>query len=111
MTDDLEHRLADDARAAPGLDLDRLRAALARRAADDRLLDVAHGTYDSPLGTLTVIVTPLAGVSSERPMVAAKASSSRMVRSDQAATLVRTTAGTRTIANIAARTVRAIDRV
>ena len=58
MTDDLEHRLADGARAGPALDLERLRAWLARRAADDGLLDVAHGTYDSPLGTLTVIVTP-----------------------------------------------------
>ena len=58
MTDDLERRLADGARARPALDLDRLRAALARRAADDGVLDVAHGIYDSPLGTLTVIVTP-----------------------------------------------------
>ena len=58
MTDDLERRLADGARAGPALDLDRLRAALAGRAADDGLLDVAHGTYDSPLGALTVIVTP-----------------------------------------------------
>jgi len=58
VTDDLERRLADGARAGPALDLDRLRAALARQAADDGLLDVAHGTYDSPLGTLTVIVTP-----------------------------------------------------
>jgi len=58
VTDDLERRLADGARAGPALDLDRLRAALARRAADDGLLDVAHGTYDSPLGTLTAIVTP-----------------------------------------------------
>ena len=58
MTDDLERRLADGARAGPALDLDRLRAALARRAADDGVLDVAHGTYDSPLGALTVVVTP-----------------------------------------------------
>ena len=58
MTEDLERRLAHGTRAGPALDLDRLRAALARRAADDGLLDVAHGTYDSPLGTLTVIVTP-----------------------------------------------------
>ena len=58
MTDDLERRLADDARAGPELDLDRLRASLARRAADGGLLDVAHGTYDSPLGPLTVVVTP-----------------------------------------------------
>ena len=58
MTDDLERRLANHARAEPALDLDGLRAALARRAADDGLLDVAHGTYDSPLGTLVVFVTP-----------------------------------------------------
>ena len=58
MTDDLERRLADGAHAGPAVNLDRLRAALARRAADDGLLDVAHGTYDSPLGTLTVVVTP-----------------------------------------------------
>ncbi len=32
--------------------------AVARRAADDGLLDVAHGTYESPLGPLTVMVTP-----------------------------------------------------
>ena len=58
MTDDLERRLADDARAGSRLDLEHLRAALARRAADDGLLDVAHGTYDSPIGTLNVMVTP-----------------------------------------------------
>jgi len=58
VTDELERRLADDARGVPELDLDRLRAALARRAAADGLLDVAHGSYDSPLGTLTVMVTP-----------------------------------------------------
>ena len=56
MTDDLERRLADAPVPAP--DLRRLRAALARRAADDGLLDVGYGTYDSPLGTLTVMVTP-----------------------------------------------------
>jgi methylated-DNA-[protein]-cysteine S-methyltransferase len=58
VTDDLERRLAEDVPAGPGLDLDGLRAALARRAADDGILDVAHGTYDSTLGTLTVMVTP-----------------------------------------------------
>jgi methylated-DNA-[protein]-cysteine S-methyltransferase len=57
VTDDLERRLAGGAPAAP-LDLQGLRATLARRAADDGLLDVAHGTYDSPLGPLTVMVTP-----------------------------------------------------
>ena len=58
MNDDLESRLS--AGATPGLDLDlaQLRAVLARRAAQDGLLDVAYGTYDSPLGPLTVFVTP-----------------------------------------------------
>jgi len=57
MTDELERRLS----AAPPagvLDLDRLRDVLARRAANDGLLDVAYGTYESPLGPLTVVVTP-----------------------------------------------------
>ncbi|HEY6608159.1 MAG TPA: methylated-DNA--[protein]-cysteine S-methyltransferase [Candidatus Limnocylindria bacterium] len=56
MTDDLERRLA--ARDTPELDLDALRADLARRAADAGLLDVAHASFDSPLGPLTVFVTP-----------------------------------------------------
>ena len=58
MNDDLESRLT--AGATPDLDLDlaQLRAVLARRAAQDGLLDVAYGTYDSPLGPLTVFVTP-----------------------------------------------------
>lgn len=58
MTEDLERRLADAAGAGPGLDLERLREVLARRAADEGILDVAHATYDSPLGPLTVMVTP-----------------------------------------------------
>ena len=57
MTDDLDRRLTDAARPATTLDLDGLRSVLARRAAEDGLLDVAHGTYDSPLGRLTVMVT------------------------------------------------------
>ena len=57
MTDDLERRLRD-ASAPPTYDAGRLRAGLVQRAADEGLLDVAHGTYDSPLGTLTVMVTP-----------------------------------------------------
>ena len=64
MSDDLERRLRARPRAeAP--DLARLRDALARRAADAGLLDVAYGTHDSPLGTLTVFVTQrgLAGIS------------------------------------------------
>jgi methylated-DNA-[protein]-cysteine S-methyltransferase len=56
MSDDLERRLSSH--AAPDLDLEQLRAVLARRAAHDGLLDVGYGTYDSPLGPLTVFVTP-----------------------------------------------------
>jgi methylated-DNA-[protein]-cysteine S-methyltransferase len=56
MTDDLERRLAS-ASDAP-LDLGALRARLARRAADEGLLDIAYGVADSPLGPLTVMVTP-----------------------------------------------------
>ena len=55
MTDDLERRLA--ASPEPPLDLDGLRAELARRAAHEGVLDVAYGVADSPLGPLTVIVT------------------------------------------------------
>lgn len=57
MTDELERQLSTDAPAAP-LDLARLRASLARRATDEGILDVAYGTYDSPLGRLLVVVTP-----------------------------------------------------
>lgn len=57
MTDDLERRLAGAA-PTPSLDLGSLRSALARRAAAAGLLDVAYGTVDSPLGALTVVVTP-----------------------------------------------------
>ena len=56
MTDDLERRLRD-APVPPAYDAGRLRAALARRAAGEGLLDVAYGTYESPLGSLTVMVT------------------------------------------------------
>jgi methylated-DNA-[protein]-cysteine S-methyltransferase len=56
MTDDLERRLSSPPPAAP-LDLDELRSGLARRAAEDGLLDVAYGFADSPLGSLTVVVT------------------------------------------------------
>lgn len=57
MTDDLERRLRD-ASVPERLDLDGLRAELARRAGDEGLLDVAYGTYESPLGNLTLMVTP-----------------------------------------------------
>jgi len=55
MTDDLERRLG--AAPAPALDLGAFRSRLGRRAAAQGLLDVAYGTYDSPLGALTVAVT------------------------------------------------------
>ncbi len=55
MTDDLERRLASV--TSPQLNLDSLRAELARRADDEGVLDVAYGLADSPLGPLTVIVT------------------------------------------------------
>ena len=57
MTDDVVRRLAGGAPRRM-LDLEGLRGAIARRAAADGLLDVAHSTYDSPLGPLTVMVTP-----------------------------------------------------
>lgn len=58
MTDPLERRLTDAAASGAALDLARLRGRLARRAAEEGILDVAYGTYDSPLGPLTVVVTP-----------------------------------------------------
>jgi methylated-DNA-[protein]-cysteine S-methyltransferase len=58
MTDDLERRLAGAAAPKAALDLDALRDSLARRAAAEGALDVAYATYDSPLGPLTVVVTP-----------------------------------------------------
>ena len=57
MSDDLERRLRSGERSAP-LDVGRLLEAVARRAADEGLLDVAYGTHDSPLGRLTLFVTP-----------------------------------------------------
>lgn len=56
MTDDLERRLG--AASVPSLDLDELRRWLAKRAADEGLLDVAYAVHESPLGPLTVMVTP-----------------------------------------------------
>jgi methylated-DNA-[protein]-cysteine S-methyltransferase len=58
MTDELERRLAGAASRPEALDLERLRTEIARRAADAGLLDVAYGAMDSPLGRLTVFVTP-----------------------------------------------------
>ncbi|MBW3612380.1 MAG: methylated-DNA--[protein]-cysteine S-methyltransferase [Chloroflexi bacterium] len=56
MTDELERRLrAGDAAA---FELERFSRALSQRAADAGLLDVAYGSLDSPLGRLTVMVTP-----------------------------------------------------
>jgi methylated-DNA-[protein]-cysteine S-methyltransferase len=56
MTDDREPRLAPP--TVPPLDLAAFRAALARRASEEGLVDVAYGAYESPLGELTVMVTP-----------------------------------------------------
>lgn len=56
MSDDLERRLRDATQ--PALDGDRFRDELARRAAAQGLLDVAFATHDSPLGELTLFVTP-----------------------------------------------------
>jgi len=58
MTDDLERRLRDATPPAAPFDPGSLRSALAGRAADEGLLDVAYGTVESPLGTLAVMVTP-----------------------------------------------------
>ena len=57
MSDELERRLAGMVEPT-ALDLPALRATLARRAAEDGLLDVAYGIHESPLGPLTVFVTP-----------------------------------------------------
>jgi methylated-DNA-[protein]-cysteine S-methyltransferase len=58
MSEELERRLARGLPPPTDLDLARLHAAVARRAADEGLLDVAYGIYESPLGPLTVMVTP-----------------------------------------------------
>jgi methylated-DNA-[protein]-cysteine S-methyltransferase len=55
---DLEQRLTTLPDGAPQLDLDRLQTELARRAARGGILDVAYASADSPLGELTIFVTP-----------------------------------------------------
>jgi methylated-DNA-[protein]-cysteine S-methyltransferase len=55
---DLEQRLTSLPDGAARLDLDRLQAELARRAARAGILDVAYASADSPLGELTIFVTP-----------------------------------------------------
>lgn len=57
MTEELERRLAAGAERRDDLDLDRLRRQLAERASAAGLVDVAYGTFDSPIGPLTVFVT------------------------------------------------------
>jgi len=52
---EIEERLRQA--ATPDLDRDRVLGALARRADDAGLLDVAYAATDSPLGELTVFVT------------------------------------------------------
>lgn len=56
MTDELEKRLGMP--STRELDLAALRADLVRRAGEEGLIDVAYATADSPLGPLTVMVTP-----------------------------------------------------
>jgi methylated-DNA-[protein]-cysteine S-methyltransferase len=58
MTDELERRLTDAAPQEEPVSLDALKATLARRAGEAGLLDVAYATHESPLGALTVVVTP-----------------------------------------------------
>ena len=53
---DLERDLAG--LTMPDLDMDRFAAKLAARASDDALVDVAYAPVDSPMGELTVFVTP-----------------------------------------------------
>jgi len=53
---EIERRLA--AAAVPSLNVAGLNARLRERATRDGLLDVAYATADSPLGPLTVFVTP-----------------------------------------------------
>ncbi len=54
---DLERRLASGEPSGV-LDLTRLRERVAERATHEHLLDVAYASMDSPLGELTVFVTP-----------------------------------------------------
>ena len=56
MTDELDRRLVPP--PAIPLDVDAFRDALAQRAEREGLLDVAYAAVDSPLGSLTVAVTP-----------------------------------------------------
>lgn len=53
---ELERRLAAGRRET--VDVAAIKRTVAHRAADTGLLDVAHGALDSPLGRLTVFVTP-----------------------------------------------------
>lgn len=57
MVDDLERRLSAGASRAGDFDLAAFRAALGERADRAGLVDVAIGEVDSPLGTLTAMVT------------------------------------------------------
>ena len=58
MNDELERRLAHAAPRQDPVNLDAVKASLARRAGRAGLIDVAYATHDSPLGPLTVMVTP-----------------------------------------------------
>ncbi len=53
---DLEQQLSEA--SGPHLDRDRFAAAVARRAEEAGLLDVAYASMSSPIGELTIFVTP-----------------------------------------------------
>jgi methylated-DNA-[protein]-cysteine S-methyltransferase len=58
MADGLERLLKDSATALPEGPPEGALDAIARRAADEGLLDVAYASVDSPVGDLTVAATP-----------------------------------------------------
>ena len=58
MTEWSGRRLLGAMPVGPAVDLERLRSVVAQRADAQGLLDVGYSRYDSPLGPLTVFVTP-----------------------------------------------------
>ena len=58
MTESSGRRLLGPMPAGAAVDLERLRSVLAQRADAQGLLDVGYSQYDSPLGPITVFVTP-----------------------------------------------------
>jgi len=56
---DLEHLLGGATGVAASEAVQRLRAAIAERASDQNLLDIAYRTVDTPVGQLLIAATPL----------------------------------------------------